>query len=185
FNPVRWQRTVDGRNIKNPVGADIERLQITRIEPLYLRISLGSISGSESSTRYAIVIEQQAARRNRGPRSYYVSVDEKREYGEDKDSFIVREVKGTPSDPTELVIELSDLEKPISIARDRPYERIDGYMADLRYPPQNTLIRNRRVGDRVVIANEEYSIVSITENEVGLSAKSNQKRWTIKYDRPS
>ena len=54
-------------------------------------------------------------------------------------------------------------------------------MADLKFAPENRTYSNRRVGDRIAIAGEEYNIVAITENEVVLSAKSNQKKWTIKY----
>jgi hypothetical protein len=52
----------------------------------------------------------------------------------------------------------------------------------LRFSPENKNFANRRVGDRLSIAGEEYNIVAISENEVVLSAKSNQKKWTIKYN---
>jgi hypothetical protein len=183
FNPVRWQRSADGRLIKNPVGTDLARLEITDIKPLYLNISLDSVSVSDSGARYVILVEQQAAARpnQRGKRSYYVSVGEKREFGDRKDTFILRSVQGPPENPTELVLELSDSDKLISISKDKPFQRVDGYSADLRYPPENRTFNNRRVGDRVFVAGEEYNVVAITANEVVLSARSNQKKWTITY----
>jgi len=80
-------------------------------------------------------------------------------------------------------LDLSDTpDKPIVISgKDKPFKRVDGYMADLRYVPEDRRFVGRRVGDRITLAGEDYNIVAITENEVVLSAKSNQKKWTIKY----
>ncbi|HEU5123269.1 MAG TPA: hypothetical protein VFW05_04305 [Verrucomicrobiae bacterium] len=183
FNPVRWQKTADGRLIRNPVGTDLQRMEILEIDPLYFSISLESITASETSVRYGFVIEDQAAEKPsfRGRRPYYLSKGEKKEYGEDKKSFVLKEVMGAPEAPSAVILDLSDQEKPVSISKDKPYRRVDGYMADLKFAPENRTYSNRRVGDRIAIAGEEYNIVAITENEVVLSAKSNQKKWTIKY----
>jgi hypothetical protein len=54
-------------------------------------------------------------------------------------------------------------------------------MVDLKYAPENKSWINRRVGASLSFNGEDYNIVAITENEVVLSAKSNQKKWTIKY----
>jgi hypothetical protein len=53
-------------------------------------------------------------------------------------------------------------------------------MADLKYTPENKTWTARRVGSGpLTFAGEEYNIVAIGTNEVVLSAKSNQKKWTI------
>jgi hypothetical protein len=185
FNPVRWQKAADGRVFKNPVGSDLQRVEITKISELYLIISLDSVTMSESGARYGIGIEQQAATRAnlRGRRAFYVSKGDKREYGEKKDTFTLREVNGPPENPTQLDLELSDSEnKLVAVSKEKPFKRVDGYTADLRFVPENRLFLNRRVGDRIIIAGEEYNIVAITKNEVVLSAKSNQKKWTITYN---
>ncbi|MGN6553355.1 MAG: hypothetical protein ACTHLW_06500 [Verrucomicrobiota bacterium] len=184
FNPVRWQRTVDGRLMKNPVGTSLEKLDIVKITPLYLTIGLDTVHSSESGVRYVVVIEQQAAMKPsfRMRRSNYVSKGDKKEYGENKDTFTLLDVTGPAENPTSLTLGLSDTDKPISISKENPYRRVDGYTADLRFAPENKTFLNRRVGDRIVVAGEEYNIVAITENEVVLSAKSNQKKWTITYN---
>ena len=182
FNPVRWQKDANGRVFKNPVGTDIDRLEITKITPLYLTVSLDTVNASESGVRYGIGVEQQAASRAnlRGRRSIFMSVGEKKEYGEKKEPILLREVKGATNDPTELIFELGD--ERISVLKDKPFRRVEGYTADLKYPPENrNFPPGRRVGDKITLAGEEYNIVAITENEVVLSAKSNQKKWTIKY----
>jgi hypothetical protein len=185
FNPVRWQKASDGRVFKNPPGLELQRLEITKITPLYLNISVDTITMSDSGARYGITIEQQAATKAsfRGKRTTYVSVGDKKEYGEQKNTFTLRDVQGPADNPTDIILELSELDnKTISISKDKPYKRIDGYMADLRFAPDNRTFLARRVGDRITIAGEEYNIVAITENEVVLSAKSNQKKWTITYN---
>jgi len=185
FNPVRWQKTADGRLLKNPVGTDVQKLEITKITPLYFTVSLESVNPSESGPRYVIVIEQQAADKAsfRGKRSNYVSKGDKKEYGESKETFTLRDVIGPAENPTQVILEMSDMDdKTISISKDKPYRRIDGYMADLKFTPENRNFPNRRVGDKITVAGEDYNIVAIAENEVVLSAKSNQKKWTIKYN---
>ena len=69
------------------------------------------------------------------------------------------------------------------VTREPTYKRIDGYTADLKYPPENKTWTGRRVGSPQLTFNgEEYNIVAITQNEVVLSAKSNQKKWTITFN---
>jgi hypothetical protein len=184
FNPIRWQKAADGHLIKNPVGGDVQKLEVVKISPLYLTIALDSVNASESGTRYGIVIEQQAASKAslRLRRSFYVSKGDKKEYGERKEAFTLRDAVGPAENPTELVLDLSELDKPISISKEKPFRRVDGYTADLKFAPENRTFPGRRVGDRITIAGEDYNIVAIAESEVVLSAKSNQKKWTIKYN---
>ena len=80
-----------------------------------------------------------------------------------------------------VVLELNDTGQRVTVTKDQPFRRVDGYMVDLKYAPENKTWTNRRVGASLSFNGEEYNIVAITENEVVLSAKSNQKKWTIKY----
>ena len=121
-----------------------------------------------------VLVEQQASRRGRRP--YYVSV------GDKKDLFNVVKAVGPASNPTGVVVELNDTGEQITLTKDKAFSRVDGYMADLRYPPETKFFLNRRVGDRISIAGEEYNIVAISENEVVLSARSNGKKYTIRYN---
>ena len=131
---------------------------------------------SETGPRYVIVVEQQGAAKpnQRAKKPYYVSP------GDKKDAFILREAKGPPDNPTALVLELSDSGESISINKDKPYARVDGYMTDLFYKPDSRSFLNRRVGDKILIGGEEYNIVAITQNEVVLSARSS-KKYTVRY----
>jgi hypothetical protein len=175
-NPVRWLKGPNGP-VKMEVGGEIKHLEITKLTPLYLIISLEGVNVSESGARYVIDVTQEAAAKpsQRGRRPYYVSV------GDKKDVFALREVKGPPDNPTDLVLELSDSAERVSIAREKPFKRVDGYLADLHYTPENRTFGSRRVGDKVSIGGESYNIVAITENEVVLSAP-NGKKYTIRYN---
>jgi hypothetical protein len=194
LNPVRWQKVpnVPWPPMKNPSGSESEKVELTKCPtPLYFVISFAAdgvqVTG-ENRVLYTINVEQQAATRSsgRGRKPFYVAVGDKRDYGDKdkKESFTLREVRGPSNAPTALIIELADSDKQITVTPEQPFKRIDGYMADLRYTPDNKPFPNRRVGDPILgkinIAGEDYNIVAITENEVVLSAAKNQKKTTIK-----
>ena len=61
------------------------------------------------------------------------------------------------------------------VSKDAPFRRIDGYLAELRYPPENRTWPPRRKGDFMSFGGENYNIVAINENEVVLSAPSGKK----------
>jgi hypothetical protein len=176
FNPVRWLKATDGHLIRVPAGSELEKLEVTRRTILYMTISLESITPSDSGVRYGIVVDQPSAPASKRRKSYFMSV------GEKKDVYTLLSIKGTPESPTALVLESSEISDQISVAKGNPYKRVDGYMVDLRYSPENKFFANRRIGDKISIAGEEYTIANITENEVVLSARSNGKKYTIRYN---
>jgi hypothetical protein len=93
----------------------------------------------------------------------------------------LRSVKENPADGfTNVVLELADTGLKVEVGKDKPYERIDGYMVDLKYPPENkTFPSGRRVGAMLSFNGEDYKIVDIKENELVLSAP-NSKKWSVK-----
>jgi len=174
-NPVRWQKTPGGPPFKNPYGSELEKLEITRIAPLYMIISIESVNVADSGVRYGIGVELQAApkRNQQIKKTFYVVVNDK------KDAFVLREIKGPPDNPVSLILELTDSGEQIAISRDKPFKRVDGFMADLRYTPDGRTFISRRVGDKIVVGGEPYNIVAITQNEVVFSAPNGKK-----YPRP-
>ena len=177
FNPVPWQRTADGRLIPgNKVGASAAT--VTNITPLYLRLTLDSVTVSDSGPRYVIGIEKEASPnpRDRNKKQTYCSLNTK------NDTFTLREVKGPPDNPTSVILELSDTGERVSVSREQPFKRVDGYMADVNYEPEKKVWLNRRVGATLFFNGEEYNIVDIRQNEVVLLAKSNQKKWIIRIN---
>jgi hypothetical protein len=173
FNPVLWQRTTDGQPLKVQSGNEIgpAAVQVLRTMPLYTIISFDNIITNDTGARYAIGIERQAEDKvaDRRKRQTYASVGTKSEF------FTLKDVKGPAENPTELVLDLADTDETISISRDKPFKHIDGYVADLKYPPETKSWPSRRVDDKLVFGGDEYNIVAITETEVVMSARSGKK----------
>jgi len=180
FNPMPWQKAADGHLIKvdaTNIGPDA--LAITKLTPLYLKLTLDSVTLLDTGPRYVIGIENEAAPnlRDRRKTQKYCSLNTKNE------TFTLRDVKAAPDNPTNVtvVLELNDTRQRAVVAKDQPFRRIEGYMVDLKYAPENKTWTSRRVLASLAFSGGDYNIVAITENEVVLSAKSNQKRWTVKY----
>lgn len=181
FNPVQWQRTPDGRLIKLEKGTEVgpEAAVLVSTTPLYLILTLDSVGPATDGvpSGYLIGIERQAAPTPaaRRKRQTFVRLNEKKD-----DLFTLREVQGPPENPTALILELSGSGERISLSKDEPYRRIEGYLADIRYDPEKRSFTGRRVGDRITLAGEDYNIVAITENEVVVSHRLTGKKTTIR-----
>ncbi len=177
FNPMPWQQKSDTTLVPaTSVGATAAT--VTNIIPLYLRLTLDGVTMSDSGARYTIGVQKEAAARtqDRPKKQTYCSLNTK------NDTFTVSEVQGKPEDPTALVLEMNDTGERAVITKDKPFKRVDSYMATVIYEPENLLRKDQRIGARLHFNFEDYNIVAITQNEVVLSAKSNGKKWTIKYN---
>jgi hypothetical protein len=187
FNPVPWQKTRDGRIIKIAAGDVVGLAVVTKITPLYLVLTLDSIETNSIATnalgaRYAISVEHQAAIQpgQRGRRPHYASV------GEKIDVFAIHQVIGSVDDPAnlKLVLQLTDTGERVTLSRDKPFRRVDGYSADLKYDldkPPITWV-GQRIGASLKFAGDDYIIVAINQDTVVLSARSNQKKTTLTYN---
>ena len=174
FNPLRWQKAQDGHPFITGGDAIPKLLQVTKSTPLYFTISLDSVSMPDATARYLIGVDQQAGARPKGKRTVILS------NGEKKDPLILREVRGPADNPTELILELTDTGDKISIRKDKPFRRVDGYVVDLKYAPENKTFPNKRVDSTIFFGGNQYNVVVITQDEVVISAP-NQKKLTIKY----
>jgi hypothetical protein len=178
FGPVKWQRRPDGSLLKIEMGNEVgpEALKVTKLTPLYLIISISRVASSNS---YQMYITREAAtnvfQRKRG--ETYVTTGSKDRFG----TFTLKEIKGTADEP-ELVLELSDTGEKATLFKDKPFQRVDGYKVDLTYPPENGTFNERRKNDIIRLGGEDYILVDISQNEVVLSARSNNKRTTLRYN---
>jgi hypothetical protein len=182
FNPMLWRkRPPENTPIKEvPRNVGPQAITVTRIVPLHLTITFDSVIPSDagaSGARYVMGVEREAAATAaaRRKKPYNPTLNSK------NDVFILREVKGPADNPTEVVVELNDTTERVSVFKDKPYKRVDGYLADLKYTPDNKTWLNQRNGGQVRIENEDYNIVVIRKDEVILSAKLNDKKTTIPY----
>jgi hypothetical protein len=172
FNPVRWQKRPDGGVIKG-IDAGINALQVTNITPLRLRLAFEEVSGTPENIAYTISVlnEQQSPRAT--PRIGRLK--------QKNNAFTIQEVKGDPASPSALEVLIEGEKSPVTITKDKPFERIVGYAADLRYDPENRTWKNQKKDDEIGFAGETYKVVAITPNEVVLSAKSNKKQTTKEF----
>ena len=99
-----------------------------------------------------------------------------------KDLFTLNSIKGDPLNPDSVELTLTDTGEKVVVTKDKPFQRVDGYTADLKYPPENkNFPPGRRVGALLTFNGENYNIVAIDAGDVILSSQTNQKRTTLRY----
>ena len=174
-NPVPWQKAAD-RLIPIRFGKEVgpEAVVVTAVTPLHLILTFDSVTSS--GIFVGVENEAAAAPDKRRKTQRLASLNTK------SDVFTLREIKGPPASPTELVLELNDTGKRVAVAPERPYRRVDGFAADLKYDPEKKVWPGRRLGSPLVFDKDEYNVVAITESDVVLSAKSTGKKTTIKFN---
>jgi hypothetical protein len=180
FNPVEWQKARNNTLIKIESGKEVgpQAVVVMRTSPLYFILTLDSVETNEFGARYIIGVERQAATSSwqRTKRQHYAAVGEKNE------AFTITVVKGPPDNPTQLVLRLTDTGESATLSKDKPFRRVDGYKADLKYSPEEKNWQDQRANDKLKFGGDDYIIVAISENEVVLSAESNQKKTTLTYN---
>jgi hypothetical protein len=179
FNPMEWKRAADGNIFKIKTGNEIgaSAATVTKITPLYTVVSFDSVETNGLAPRYVIGVEHQSAYNPalRRKQQRYASV------GEKKDFFTFLAVKGSPEDPTAVVLRLADTDETVTVSKDKPYQHVDTYAADLKYDPEKKNFPGRRIGSPLSFGGADYIIVAIDADEVILSAQSNQKKTTLRY----
>jgi hypothetical protein len=181
LNPVLWQKSVDGsRVIKVTTGREVgpNAVVIVKTTPLYTTYTLDSVmTNADGSFRYVVGVERQAAEKpaDRPKKSVAVGKDTKSAL-----FSLVTERDGPAG--RELVIEPADApEERFTLTKAAPFKRVDGHLADLKYPPENRSWTGRRKGDKITFGTEAYNIVAIAANEVVMSAPSG-KMSTVRND---
>ena len=99
------------------------------------------------------------------------------------EGFTLKEVKGPPENPDQLVLMLADTQATVTMSKDKPFRRVDAYSADLKYdydkPPY--IGTGLRVGDHLAFGGDNYNVIDIQSNAVILLTQSNQKKFTLPY----
>lgn len=181
FNTMEWQRAADGTLIKISSGNEVgpNAVVVTKIEPLYFRLTFDSVITNELGARYEVYVEQQADKNpfKRRPLQHFVSVNDKIE------TFQLTGVTGAPENPDALVVKLADTGETVTIPRgqDHAYQRVDAYSADFRYDPEKKVFNGKRVGDRISFAGGDYVVVEINQNALVLSDQSNQRKYALPF----
>lgn len=185
FNPVPWQRRADGSLIKVQTGNEVgpNALQIVKLNPLYTTVALESVDASGTNYLVSIQRDAEAVPARRRKKSYSLEVGGKCE------AFVLQQANVKPESPDkpELVLQLVDTGAKIIVTADRPFQRVDGHSADLRYDPEKRVWQLRRVNDTVSFAGDVFQLQAIipagtNQFEVVVSARSTGKKTTIKYN---
>lgn len=176
LNPVKWQQRPDGSRVKVETGKEVgpEALSIVKITPLQLLITLDQQSGSGVN----MSVFPETNRLVRQKIQSFITTNTPSERMHRTRFFTLKDLKVTPEGPV-TDIELADGTKA-TITTNKPFARIEGYKADLKYTPENRNLNEMRVGDRLTLAGEEYNIVAINPNEIVVSARSNDRRYNIR-----
>lgn len=178
FNPMEWQRMPDGTIV--PVASHVgpRMVVVTNIVPLYFVITLDNVTTNELGARYVIGVERQAEKvaAKRRKQQRYVSNGDK-----PNDTFSLVQVKGLPEAPDELQLKLVDGGDIVTITRDKPFRRVDGYSVDFRYDPEKRVFKSRREGDKVAFNGTEFLVDSVTSNELVLQDQTNLKKTSLPF----
>jgi hypothetical protein len=179
FNPMKWQKTPDGHWIENRTGNELAgAVKVLKITPLYFILRLDSVeaANSFSPARYVVSVERQDApiSPQRRPRKHYLSVG-------DKDAELSLISATGPADNPQLLLQVLESGEQVALKKNKPFQEVTAYAADLRYPPQNKQWYDQRVGGMLNLYGEDYKVVVIEQNDVVISAQSNQKKTTVPY----
>ena len=188
FNPVQWlvDRNVRPIKINNDTMFGPGAVVVTKIAPLYFAITLESTTTNATGGLYTFIEEDQSAPTagQRRLRRHYATMGEtvpdKTVTGKDE-SFKLVAIKGPPDNPDELNLKLIGTGETVTLTKAKPFRRVDGYTADLAYPPDKLTFTGQRVGSPIKFGGEGYNIIGIDQNQVVLSSQINQKRWTKTY----
>ncbi len=169
FNPVIWKMKPDGELIKITKEGPAA-LTITNITPLYMVIAYeGPATGGTGV--YDFHVQRKSEKKTRE----YVKLNVKPSSG----LYILRAFKGPADNPTDMQLELLDTKETVWITTNKPYQRIDGYAADMKYPAAEPMLK-KKVGDIIKLEGESYKIIEITNNAVRIesnAAKQTKIDW--------
>jgi hypothetical protein len=172
----QWRFDTNSATAASPAG-----LVITKLTPLYLKLTLDNAMIMDSGPHFVIGVQQDASAnpKDRVKRQYYVP----RVTTGTNGIFTLLSAKAPPDNPTnvDVVLELKDSGERVTVSRDYPFQRLDGYMANLSYEPEKKTWTNRRVGSLLNFGGNEVEILAITQTNVVLGAKSSGKTWALEY----
>ncbi len=188
FNPYKW--VLDGNQKMIKVDSEEKlgpgAIKVLSVSNLNFTIALVRVSGSGDNPSYQISTKRDVV--DRVARNHYMRLMDKARpfpYGETTATFTLKEVRGEPAKPAEIVL---DFEKPedlgglteVVLKENEPYIELVGREADLDYPPLKKTFPKVKVGDSLNLGSESYKVIAITDRQVIFEAQ-NKKRTIIDY----
>jgi hypothetical protein len=173
FNPVPWVQKPNGELLKVKLGTEvgISALEVTAINPLQMIINYEAVLGQGAEAKYQITVIKETEKSPKNSRAFTIGIP--------NNLGVLKEIKGPPEAPTELVFIPAGENEPVVFSKDKPFSKVIGYAADIRYPVGNWMRKNIRKGDVIPIGNDQYIVFAIDEEKVIFSNKANKTRTTI------
>lgn len=180
FNPVQWRVTRQGTTLKVELGNEIGAgaIELSETRPLYLKIEYRGTTGTAQKTRYRFAVTREAAETKK--KRLRMTTTAQLNDRDTRDQFTLIKIVGDPADPTAFELQLANNAGNITVEKGKLFQRIDGYTATLKYPPDNKTYANKRVRDKLFFADDGHNIVAIEASEVVLSTASTSKRTSIR-----
>jgi hypothetical protein len=173
FNPVTWKLTSSNTYVKIYLEGP-DALVVKDIRPLYTTVAFDRAAG----TGYYFYYQPRSGKKH----NVYLHVKDTAKV-QGQPVFTLLGIKGAAEDPTEFTIEMLDTQEIIPVTKTVPFQKVDGYVTDLSYPPEPNLnVKNKHIGDTFVLAGETYKVIAITKNAVRVQATSNDKQTTINWN---
>ena len=132
FNPVTWKRKSDGTLMK------VVKLGAGRADGhqhhtfMYTIISYDHASGGGSGVYVMGTQTQSDLQHPKRTVTEFAKKNEKVKSG----LYIIRDVKGDADNPSEIDVELTANGEIVPITKEKPFQREDSCIADLRYEPE-------------------------------------------------
>jgi hypothetical protein len=174
FNPVTWKRKSDGTLLK-VVKQGPDALMVTNITPLYTIISYDHASGSG-----VYVMGTQTQSDLQHPKRVVTEFAKKNEKVK-SGLYIIRDVKGDADNPSEIDVELTVNGEIVPITKEKPFQREDSCIADLRYEPEQKTFYKVHVNEPLRLDGEQYKVVEITNNAVRIQFNRTTKVTEINW----
>ncbi|HAB17433.1 MAG TPA: hypothetical protein DCE44_13405 [Verrucomicrobiales bacterium] len=173
FNPVRWIRGSDGVPKPDPRQDLSTTLKLLKTGGLNLTITYLGPTGTGDPYRYQFRITREFEKKRNDRNTITVSLNE----GAQNDWFRLTEVHGPKDSAGEVVIRLREGGESVTLAKEKPFSKVMGYQADLRFESRE--FAARRVDDTLNLMGASYKIVAIGKDEIVVSAP-NGTRTTVK-----
>ena len=148
--------------------------------PLHYRIVLNRFTagadGQPAIFQFSIFDESITFNRRIPLRSFYLNTTDNKK----NETAALVAVRGTPEEP-EVVLDMLDTQKQVSITKAKAYEEVRAYLADLKYKVDGRAFPNQKEDSVIDVGGEKYKIIAIKQNEVVLSGLLNNKNYSIPY----
>lgn len=178
FNPAVWQRRPDGSFITGhklgPKGLVVKSVTPLKFVAMFADVNSGSTP--RCTMRVTRVLPP-------GEKSGFPTMTSSTlmAVGDENDDFKFEEAQWDAS-PKAIVLTMKKNGEQVRLEQGKSFERIEGYMAELRYDVENKNFNKVREKSALVLTGETNNVVAVSPTEVVLVNPATSLRTTLKYN---